>query len=132
MITETFRPCTIRTRTSGNTCLQVSCQSNSVYFSNWIVTRLYFCQQPIKKLLTLKQSESVFDKGHHLNGLTSINSMKKIKELRGKYTVHTHTHTHIIYLINFRKKKSSTVIQTLFLFIPFVLFSLWFYVRNIY
>lgn len=32
--------------------------------------------------MTLKQSESVFDKGHHLHDITFINSMTKLKKNR--------------------------------------------------
>lgn len=76
-ITETFQQCTISTRTSGKTYLQLTKSVNQT----GMVTRLFFfCQQPIKKLMTLKQSESVFDKGHHFNDITFINSMKKIED----------------------------------------------------
>lgn len=54
-----------------------------------MATRLFFCQQAIKKLITLKQPESVFDKGHHFDDITFINSMTKLKKNRGeKYTVY--------------------------------------------
>lgn len=89
-ITETFRQCTISTRTTGKTYLQLTKPVNqTVYFFHWMVTRLFFCYQPIKKLMTLKQSESVFDKEHHFNDIhvTFINSITKLKKNRGENIV---------------------------------------------